>query len=132
MAIEKLVTKKNVTIRLIHLSSNNIILYTLSSIQYRIVEFILLHYLDMALSSLASRLHWEIEILPQTKNRKGVPKTRKRNAKRLKRETPLRNGPKILDCFAGPTAGGHPKVRNLCETINFGFKFILNQFFPNF
>ena len=59
----------------------------------------------------------------------GVPKTRKRNAKRLKRETPLRNGPKILDCFAGPTAGGHPKVRNLCETRNFGFKFILINFF---
>ena len=38
-----------------------------------------------------------------------------RNAKRLKRETPLRNGPKILDCFAGPTAGGHPKVRNLAK-----------------
>jgi hypothetical protein len=36
-----------------------------------------------------------------------------RNAKRLKCGKAVRNGPKFLDRFAGPNAGGHTKMRNL-------------------
>ena len=44
-----------------------------------------------------------------------------RNAKRLKCETAVRNGPKILGRFAGPTARGHTKMRNILRNEKFLF-----------
>ncbi|EFX61010.1 hypothetical protein DAPPUDRAFT_340805 [Daphnia pulex] len=44
-----------------------------------------------------------------------------RNAKRLKCETAVRNGPKFWDRFAGPNAGGHTKERNILRNKKFSF-----------